>query len=285
VAGREAALKKLARNILIAALCLVLVGGGIYAAFIVTFVPTREVVYREMDDVVLKLQIFEPEGPASGPRPAILFFFGGGWTAGSPIQFYPWADHFASIGWIGITAEYRVRSRHGTSAFAAVDDARAAYRFLHENADTLGIDPARIVLAGCSAGGHLAAAVVIPPWPERGELPDPAGLVLLNPALDTRIEEEEDYLAGVADLFEGRGEEISPLHHVRAGLPRTLVVHGTADGLVPFEKSRDFCERMRAEGNTCELAAYEGASHGFFNWGLGSFDEVLSDVVSFTAGR
>jgi acetyl esterase len=276
-------LTKWVRVVLVAALCLVVAATGGYAAFVAAFAPTRELVYRELDGVVLKLRVFEPEGPASGPRPAILFFFGGGWTHGSPVQFYPWADHFASLGWLGIAAEYRVRSRNGTSAFAAVDDARAAYRFLHENADTLGIDPARIVLAGGSAGGHLAAAAVISPWPERDGLPDPSGLVLLNPALDTRVDGEEDYLAGIADLFEGRGEEISPLHHARPGLPRTLVVHGTADDIVPFEHSRDFCARMQAEGNTCLLSAWEGANHGFFNWGLGSFDEVLSEVVSFTA--
>ena len=75
------------------------------------------------------------------------------------MQFHPWAKHFASFGWLGITVDYRVHLPHGTTAFAAVEDARAAYRYVHENAQALGLDPARIVLAGGSAGGHLAEVV------------------------------------------------------------------------------------------------------------------------------
>ncbi|MBW2245447.1 MAG: alpha/beta hydrolase, partial [Deltaproteobacteria bacterium] len=210
-------------------------------------------------------------------------FFGGGWTGGSSLQFYPWAEHFSSRGWIGMTADYRVYSRDGTKPADAVEDARAAYRFVVENAGLLGLDPARIFLAGGSSGGHLAAASVITPWPERGSLADPAGLVLLNPALDTRVEGEDHYLAGFPGFFDGRGEEISPLHHIRPGLPPTLVAHGTADGVVPFAHSRDFCEQMQAAGNICRLLPYEGAHHGFFNWGFGRFDEVVGEVSAFLA--
>ncbi len=271
---------------------LALIMGGLVFGFARAYSPSREMVYRELGDVVLRLQIFEPDASTSNSnskaepaeaRPAILFFFGGGWTGGSSLQFRPWAKHFASLGWLGMTVDYRVYSRHGTKPAAALDDARAAYRFVVENAALWGVDPSRIVLAGGSAGGHLAAATVIAPWPERGGRGDPAGLVLLNPALDTRVDGEQDYLAGIADFFEGRGEEISPFHHVRPGLPRTLVAHGTADGIVPFEHSRNFCERMVAAGNACTLLPYEGEHHGFFNWGFGRFDEVASEVEAFLA--
>lgn len=270
----------------IAGLCALGLAGVVLAvgvALWLAFAPTREVVYREVDGAALRLLLFEPEAPNDGPRPAILFFYGGGWMGGSPRQFAPWAKHFAGRGWLGLTADYRVWSRHRTTPFAALADARAAYRFLRDHAAEWGVDPDRIVLAGGSAGGHLAAASVIAPWPDREGVPDPAALVLLNPALETRVDGDDDYLAGIAELFEGRGEEISPFHHVRGGLPRTFVAHGTADRIVPFEHSRVFCERMRTAGNVCELRAYEGAGHGFFNWGLGRFDDVISKVESFVA--
>ncbi|MCP5060657.1 MAG: alpha/beta hydrolase [bacterium] len=266
------------------ALGLAVAVAGLLGAFALEFSPSREIVYRELGDVRLELQLFEPADSHAGLRPGILFFFGGGWTGGSSIQFYPWADYFASQGWIGMTVDYRVYSRHGTKARDALEDARAAFRFVVENAEQLGLDPSRVFLAGGSAGGHLAAATAITPWSERGGLIDPAGLVLLNPALDTRAVGEDHYLASVKDLLFGEdGEAISPLHHVRPGLPPTLVAHGTADGIVPFAHSRNFCEQMNAAGNTCRLLPYEDAHHGFFNWGFGRFDEVIVEVAAFLA--
>lgn len=257
---------------------LALLAAAAYAAFHFLFQPDRKIVYAQPEGVELSLALFGTENGSTGPRPAILFYHGGAWAVGSPLQFYPWAQHFADLGWVTASAEYRINLRHGTNAFDAVADGRAAYLYLQHHATELGIDPRRVILAGSSAGGHLAATVAMTPWPQRDDVPAPAALILFNPALDTVYDEEME----IAYLFEGRGEQISPLHHIGPGLPPVFILHGTADELVPITDSRVFCERMIATGNRCDLTEYEGAGHGFFNWGGGNYDEVLADVVNYT---
>lgn len=242
------------------------------------FQPDRTIIYRQVDGIDLTIDLFGPNKETTSLRPAILFYHGGAWTTGSPLQFYPWAKHYAELGWVAASAQYRLYGRHGTNAFDAVEDGRAAYVYLQQHAAELGIDPQRIILSGSSAGGHLAATVPMTPWPERDTVPAPEALVLLNPALDTAYDDTE----AIARLFDSNGEQISPMHHVQPGLPPLIILHGTEDSLVPITDSREFCRRMIQTDNHCDVVEYEGAGHGFFNWGGGLYDEVLAEVVNFT---
>ena len=74
-------------------------------------------VYKTVGDTELKLYIYRPQGVAAGEtRPAIIFFFGGGWRSGTPQQFAHQCLYLASRGTIAISADYRVSSRNGTKA-------------------------------------------------------------------------------------------------------------------------------------------------------------------------
>ena len=64
----------------------------------------------------------------NSPRPAIVFFFGGGWTTGTPIQFYPECAHFAAKGFVAISADYRIASVNRTTPFESVADGKSAIR-------------------------------------------------------------------------------------------------------------------------------------------------------------
>ena len=68
--------------------------------------------YRKVGDTELKIWIFEPKEKATNPRPAIVFFFGGGWTSGTPAQFVPQCQHLAERGMVAMVADYRVASRN-----------------------------------------------------------------------------------------------------------------------------------------------------------------------------
>ena len=127
--------------------------------------------YKTVGDVKLNLYLFIPEGhQASDKRPAIVFFFGGGWTNGSPAQFEPHCLHFASRGMVAVAADYRVKSRHGVTPVECVADAKSAVRWLRANAAKLGVDPARIAAGGGSAGGHVATCTgVIEGLDEKSE--------------------------------------------------------------------------------------------------------------------
>lgn len=271
-------IRKVIRYSLLGALLLALLAAAAYAAFYITFKPDRSITYRQHNGLDLSIELFGLDKDATTLRPAILFYHGGAWTIGAPAQFYPWAKHFAELGWVAASAQYRLNGRHGTDAFDAVDDGRAAYLYLQQHAAELGIDPQRIVLSGGSAGGHLAATVAMTPWPDRDTVPAPEALVLFNPALDTVYDASET----IARLFTGKGEQISPMHHVRSGLPPVFIVHGTEDSLVPITDSRKFCLLMKRAGNQCDVVEHKGVGHGFYNWGGGHFDEVLAEVVNFT---
>src|SRR5262245_44988630 len=87
--------------------------------------------YKTVGDTKLNLYIYNPDGhkPAD-KRAAIIFFFGGGWTGGSPGQFEQHCKHLASRGMVAITADYRVASRHQVKAVNCVTDAKSAIRYV-----------------------------------------------------------------------------------------------------------------------------------------------------------
>lgn len=248
-------------------------------------VATREIVYKTAGDVELRLHVFEPVDREPGkPLPAIVFFFGGGWVGGSPKQFYPHCQYLATRGMVAMAAEYRVRSRHGTTPFECVADGKSAVRWIRANAKKLGVDPERIAAGGGSAGGHVAASTgTIEGHDEPGEdttissVPD--ALVLFNPVIDTT---EKGY---GASKLPGRETEISPAHHVRKGIPPTIIFHGTTDKTVPFENVERFTRLMKEADNECTLVPFEGKGHGFFNYGRDAeaFRETVRAADRFLA--
>ena len=103
-------------------------------------------------------------------RPAIVFFFGGGWSGGDKKQFYQQAKAMAEHGMLAFSADYRVKTRNKTTPFECVKDGKSAIRWVREHAAELGVDPDRIVASGGSAGGHVAACTgVIEGAEEAGE--------------------------------------------------------------------------------------------------------------------
>jgi acetyl esterase/lipase len=236
----------------------------------------RTEVYRSVDGIDLKAWIFEPAGHrADDNHPAIVFFFGGGWNGGTPGQFRPQAVHLAERGMVAIVVDYRVKSRQGTLANVAVGDAQAAIRWVRVHASRLGIDPKRIAASGGSAGGHLAAATAtLPEHDAIGAVADvsfaPNALVLFNPVLITApisglSNVQAEKLEKLRLRLGAEPESMSPYHHVRPGLPPSLILHGESDQTVPYRQVKLFTEAMIAAGNRCELVGYPKQGHGFFN--------------------
>lgn len=248
--------------------------------------------YRTVDGVELLAYRYEPADHEPGAKaPAVLFFFGGGWRSGSPKQFEEHCKLLARHGIVGITCDYRVASRHGVKAKSCVEDAKAAVRWARTHADRLGIDPERIVAAGGSAGGHLAACTgLVPGFEEDSKVSSvPNALMLFNPAVVlSAVPGEYDVSAERLKQWAERTgvepEQISPYHHVKRGAPPTILFHGTKDTAVPFETVELFTEKMTEMGNRCELKAYPGAAHGFFNHGRGdnaAYEKTTQQMLEF----
>ncbi|WP_372772916.1 alpha/beta hydrolase [Mangrovibacterium sp.] len=222
---------------------------------------TYKVVNSDTLDLILR---YPPKFKQSKTYPTIIFFFGGGWNGGTVDQFKPQAEYFAERGMITVLADYRVKSRHKTSPYEAVADAKSAIRFLRQHADELNINPEKIAASGGSAGGHLAATCgVCPGLDEHGE--DLAvssranALVLFNPVFDNGPDGFEHKRMG------DRWMEISPAHNIKKGTPPTIVFLGREDHLIPASVAENYKQKMEEVGSRCDLFLYDGAGHGFFN--------------------
>jgi len=109
----------------------------------------------------------------------------------------------------------------------------------------------------------------------------PDAMVLFNPVLNTTAAGwgNDRRGAGLVARFAGHSEKLSPVHHVKKGVPPTLVLHGTADATVPFAQAESFADAMQAAGNRCELIRYEGQGHGFFNASKGGEKNFLATLL------
>ena len=242
-------------------------------------------VYRHNPD--LKLYFAYPEGKqGTGEKmPTIVFFFGGGWTSGSVVAFARQAEYFSQKGMLVVLADYRIKNKHGTTPFDAVQDAKSVMRYVKANADRLGVDITRLAAGGGSAGGHLAACTAFCPSNDSPEddlsiSPIPRALVLYNPVVDFLYYRNKWDNSFTEETY----RNISPYHHIAKGAPPTLIMHGTDDQTVPVSTVEAFSKKMTEMGNRCVLKLYEGYGHGFFNYRVNNptpYNLTAKDVEEF----
>ena len=224
-------------------------------------------VYRTIEGRKLTLDFdYPPDWQPSDKRPAIVFFFGGGWLAHNIAQFKPQAEYFARRGLVCARADFQVlvgSTDWGDTAWLdrRVGDALSAVRWMRGNAAQLGIDPNRIVAAGGSSGGHLAACTFfgegISGAGDKSVSSKPDAMILYNPALNLVA------LRAFAGLDHAMLKRISPSFRVCKETPPTLIIDGTADELNP--QIREFVEKSKSVGAPVEACYVEGQPHAFFN--------------------
>ncbi len=246
-------------------------------------------VFRKIGDVELRLHVVKPKGwAASDKRPAFVYYFGGGWTSGTPESGMRLARWAASKGLVGIIPDYRTRNRFQTTPEDSISDGRAAVRWIEEHAAELGVDPAKLIATGGSAGGHVAAWTAItaagPAANDPAPAIVPAALVLINPVTDTK---EGGY--GGPKRFgnkPARALAASVPDQMQAKMPPTLVFHATADATVPYANSVAFRDKLVANGNRCELVTFEGLGHSYFSSKFGeagkaAYEKTIADTAAF----
>jgi acetyl esterase len=211
----------------------------------------------------LKINLYFPKDwKSTDRRPAIVFFFGGGFVSGTPAQFTTKAEYFATRGMVAASAEYRIGNKHHTGPEKCIEDAKSAVRWLRVNARNLGVDPGRVVASGGSAGGTDAAFTAYnttyePDGEDMSVSSRPDALVLYNPALG---------FAG--DTSQLKPEQLKLRDFLLAwkvtkGGPPAILFFGTDDNLLAG--ARIFVQKMIASGNRAELYTAAGQKHGFFN--------------------
>jgi acetyl esterase len=242
----------------------------------------QKILYKQMEDTKLYMEIYHPKSMDSAKKyPVIVFYFGGGWSSGSISQFEPHAKYFSQRGMVCVLVDYRVKDRQQTTPFESLKDAKSSIRFLREHADIFHIDTSKIVAAGGSAGGHLAAATaLIDDYNESSDNQSisciPNALVLYNPVIDNG---PGGY--GYNKIGEAY-KNFSPLHNIREGMPPAIIFLGTNDLLIPVETAKYFQKAMEKVKSQCVLKLYEGQGHGFFNYkNLEYYKKTVLDTDEF----
>jgi acetyl esterase len=230
-----------------------------------------DVEYARVNGISLRMDANIPA--AAKKSPAVIIVHGGAWVAGDrrynvqPL-FQPLTD--AGFAWFSIS--YRLAT--DISQFgAAVSDVREAIRFVKSHAADYHIDADKIALVGESAGGQLAAMAVLRGGPDTSVK---AVVALYTPSDLVSLAKNSAYIpASVRNSIHGTPWEplvlaglaqLSPINSVRPGMPPFLLIHGTADSMVPFAQSREMCDRMQQAGASCELYPVEGGGHGMRWW-------------------
>ena len=222
-------------------------------------------VYKTVDGRPLHLYVSSPPASFAGPRPAIVFFHGGGWTGGSVVQFNTQSLALAARGMVAIDVEYRLIPKPPAmdSPRICVEDAKSAIRWVREHAEQLQVDPNKIVGSGGSAGGYLAgAAALVPEWDDPkddlGVSAKPNALVLFFPAIAADPSSPEQ-------IRFGNDMKFAPQTYLSKAAPPTIIFAGAADRLVRPEALRQYKAIADQAGARCELIFYDKQEHGFAN--------------------
>ncbi len=259
--------------------------------------------YTTFDGVKQDMYVFRPFGTGltasrtsahSAGRTAVVCIHGGGWYGGKPDYFFPHCRYYAMRGAVAFSVGYRFVKGGGNEAFDEIEtciaDCRAALAHIRNNAVEYGIDPSKIVVMGDSAGGHLAACLIT--MGDVGLPDDYDGLstkanaaVCCNPCIDMTLPLVMNLLKIKGDTSGGtpvypaeavaRAHRVSPITHVRAGLPPSLVIHGTDDTVIPVEQAHRFAEAMTDSGNRCDLVVLDGVRHAFVIVGIGTEETIV----------
>lgn len=244
---------------------------------------TREFSFKHVPGRELKILIDYPsDWQASDHRPAIIFWHGGGFMHGNVDEFFPQAQYFASRGMVVARAEYRLRDLDCCLPVASVEDGISAVRFLKQRTAEFGINAERIVAAGGSAGGCIAAAITTMDYIEfaqRGWIgrdeemnlsPRPCAMLLFNPYVDffdsynDRQHWEECVLVGQDPrAAEPLLHMISATEHLRPGVAPSLTMMGTRDPFFP-QQLRWITRCADLHTDACGFI-YRGQVHGWFN--------------------
>ncbi len=236
------------------------------------------VTYLTMGGVDIKLDVYRKLNVTT-PQPTVVYYHGGFWVAGNKeaaiLNFAPWLE----MGWNVVNVEYRLGAV--APAPAALEDSLCALRFITTPAQltAYNIDPAKIVVTGESAGGHLALALGMTPDSAKLDLECASGAPL--PKVAAVINWFGIY--DVADVIDGPNfraaaarwfgsmpnrmeiaKRVSPMTYVRAGLPPIMTIHGDADPTVPYPQAQKLKNDLDLYKVPNQLVTIPKGGHGGF---------------------
>ena len=225
------------------------------------------------------VRIYTPASGGSGARPGIVYYHGGGWVIGSLNVYEPSAQALAErTGAVVVSVDYRLASETMNKFPAAHEDAFAAYKWVRENAASIGIDSSKIATAGESAGGNMAAAVCLMARDRGVTLPVHQLLVYPVANNDLTTASYEQYANAkpldrpnivffTEKYFNSPADGDSPLISLvdeadLTGLPPATIIAAEIDPLQT--EGMLLAEALTAAGVVTTYELYPGTTHEFF---------------------
>jgi acetyl esterase len=241
----------------------------------------------------VRVRVYAGPGPAPR-RPLVLYFHGGGWVTGGLSGFDAVCGQIASrVGAVVVSVDYRLAPEHPFPA--AVEDSYDATLWAVQQAARWGADPARVAVAGDSAGGSLAAVVCLL---AREQGPAIAAQVLVYPGLDGTLSapsldthahapiltrrKVRDYVARYNPDGDPRDPRFSPLHAGDlGGLPAALIQ--TADHDPILDDGRRYAHALREAGCAVRYSEYHDVPHGFLSFpgAAACGDAPIAEIAGF----
>lgn len=242
--------------------------------------------YANRNGLDLMVDVHRPEGK---PKAAVVMLHGGAWRRGSKEAIAPSAKALAAHGFVVLAAQYRLLGQAPWPA--PIQDVNSAIRWARRHAADLGVDPAKLVVEGFSAGGHLAllaaGATQVREFSNDGDADQDgsvAAVIAFYPPVEFRMTGLTDGALDASRLLEGaadaRGAELaSPIHHAGSKFPPTCLLHGTDDHIVLPVASQRLFDRLRQSGTTVDLHLMSGQTHAF-----AMLPSVIPQVQAIAAG-
>jgi acetyl esterase/lipase len=211
----------------------------------------KDVVVGKGGDTDLHCDIYRPPA-GTEKRMALVHFHGGGFARGSKDTLAGKVMPITARGYVSITAQYRLS---GVAKWPSqIDDAKTHIRWVRANAGSLGIDPQRIAIVGSSAGGHIALFTA---GQADAEL---AACIAFYPQTDVKNIAQALMPPG---SDEAAINDASPIAHIKAGYPPTVIFHGLSDVTIPPENSQHLLQVLRDARVPSELHTFAGVPHEF----------------------
>lgn len=217
----------------------------------------------------------------SGPAPVLVFIPGGAWIFGRrELQGHELMAHLAELGWVCLSVQYRTSPKHRWPR--QIIDVKTAIAWARAHVDQYGGDRDFVAVAGCSAGGHMAALAGLTPGDPQWEAGLPASSDTSVDAVvsvyglydwqDRSTPERARFMNFLERVVVKRPQsrhpdlfrDASPVARVTAAAPPFFVIHGDSDELIPVAEARAFVDRLRATSrNRVGYVELPGAGHGF----------------------
>jgi acetyl esterase/lipase len=250
-------------------------------------VNQEEKIYKKVGSYELKADVFYTHsGLNKQNSPAIAFFHGGGWVYGNPDEFHSTCERFARKGFVAFSFQYRLsimddgsHPHPDISPIESVKDARSAIRWIRGNAESLKIDPEKIVAGGQSAGGQLTLSTAL-----MDEINEETDNLNISPVPNAMLlySSSVNMMEAWADYHMGDRRDqiwnISPYHNLKKDMPPTIAFHGEEDCTVPLYAVRFFEEKMKELGNDYELITYKGRKH-YLGAGIDKYSTYFDEQI------